>query len=225
MSQFIVAPSILTANFLKLSHELDRLKKAGINWIHYDVMDYNFVPNLSFGPSILKNITDNYDFKIDVHLMVKINNSTIVDYLKPFLQKNVFQITMHYESIENKDVQNFISFCKSNNIKASMAISPDTTVEQIENHLSQLDNVLVMSVYPGFGGQKFIEKSIKKIEKLKRHREENNWAYTIEVDGGINQDTYHLVQKAGIDMIVAGSYLVSDIDEVELRKRVMNLEN
>ncbi|AUB31948.1 ribulose-phosphate 3-epimerase [Spiroplasma floricola] len=223
MKKYIVAPSILTANFLELKSDLDKLKKAKIKWIHYDVMDYNFVPNLSFGPKILSDIVNNYDFKMDLHLMVKIVGFSVEDYLKPFIQKNVKQVTMHYEALNKKQLIDFIKFCKKNNINASLSINPNTEINKIKKYLPNLQNILVMSVNPGFGGQSFIKKSLDKIRLLNEIRNTNNYQYLIQVDGGINEDTYKSVQEAGVDMIVAGSYLV-DSKIKNLEERISKLE-
>ncbi|AGR42390.1 ribulose-phosphate 3-epimerase [Spiroplasma diminutum] len=223
MSKFIVAPSILTANFLDLKTDLNKLEQANIEWIHYDVMDYNFVPNLSFGPKILSDIVEKYNFKMDLHLMVKIVNLSVEDYLKPFLLKNVEQITIHFEALDDEQIFNFIDFCKKNKIRSSISINPDTEVKDIEKYLNQIDNVLIMSVHPGFGGQSFISNSLKKIELLNFLRDLNKFNYSIQVDGGINEDTFKLVQDAKVDMIVAGSYLVGS-NVTNLNERVKKLE-
>ncbi|AUM62907.1 ribulose-phosphate 3-epimerase [Spiroplasma monobiae] len=223
MKKFIVAPSILTANFLNLKEDLDKLKKAKIEWIHYDVMDYNFVPNLSFGPKILSDIVNEYSFKMDLHLMVKVVDLSIEEYLEPFLLKNVEQITMHYEALSETQIEEFINFCKSRKIKASLSINPETEVSSIKKYLKYIQNILVMSVKPGFGGQKFIENSLTKISSLKEIREMNNYSFLIQVDGGINEKTLKLVQEAGVDMIVAGSYLVGS-NVKDLEERVSKIE-
>ncbi|WP_342258890.1 ribulose-phosphate 3-epimerase [Spiroplasma endosymbiont of Dioctria linearis] len=223
MAKFIVAPSILTANFLALKSDLDKLKEAKIKWIHYDVMDYNFVPNLSFGPKILTDIVSSYNFNMDLHLMVKIKNISVKEYLQPFLVKNVKQITVHFEALTKKQIFEFLDFCNSNNISASISINPDTDVLKIKKYLPKIKNVLVMSVNPGFGGQPFILNSLDKIQKLKALKEENNYSYLIQVDGGINEETYKLVQNAGVDVIVAGSYLVGSSVK-NLKERVAKLE-
>ncbi|ALD66743.1 ribulose-phosphate 3-epimerase [Spiroplasma cantharicola] len=223
MAKFIVAPSILTANFLDLKSDLDKLEKVKIKWIHYDVMDYNFVPNLSFGPKILTDIVASYNFKMDLHLMVKIENISVEQYLKPFLVKNVKQITIHFEALTEKQIEDFLKFCANNNIIPSISINPDTDVKSIEKYLSKIGNVLIMSVYPGFGGQSFIASSLEKIKKLRELKNKHKYIYSIQVDGGINDDTYKLVQNAGVDMIVAGSYLVGPNVE-NLMERVTKLE-
>lgn len=224
MKKFVVAPSILTADFLNLKQELELLKAANIEWIHYDVMDNNFVPNLSFGPKILSDITSNFDFKIDVHLMVKIVNQTVAAYLTPFLQTNVKQITLHIEALSPEQIEDFIAFCTTKQIACSLALSPDTPVSSLLPYLSKLQNVLVMTVYPGFGGQSYLPEAGLKIKTLKELKQQNQWTYSIEVDGGINDATYQTVQQLGVEMIVAGSYLVGQTKTV-LCERVAKLEN
>ncbi|QGS52234.1 ribulose-phosphate 3-epimerase [Spiroplasma tabanidicola] len=225
MKRFIVAPSILTANFLNLGKELDNLKEAGLEWIHYDVMDYNFVPNLTFGPKILSDITSKYDFKIDIHLMVQVLNISVEEYLKPFINNKIKQLTFHFESLNKEQVVEFISFCKKNNIAASLAVNPDTSLSYLDEYLNDLDNILVMSVFPGFGGQKFIEKTYEKIKALKNLKLEKKLNFRIQVDGGVNEQTFKLVQEAGAEMIVAGSYLVGGLSVEKIKQRVWKLEN
>ncbi len=223
MKKYSVATSILTADFLNLGNELEKLQKAGIKWLHYDVMDFHFVKNLTFGPKILADINKKYNFKIDVHLMVEILNWSVEEYLKPFIEAGTNQISVHYESLTDLQIKDFIKVCKKHNIKSSLAINPDTGVDEIQSYLPELDNVLVMSVYPGFGGQVFLNASIEKIESLVKLREKNNYKYLIEVDGGINAETSILVKEAGVDMLVAGSFLVNG-DTAELCERVELLE-
>ncbi|AKX33848.1 ribulose-phosphate 3-epimerase [Spiroplasma litorale] len=226
MKKTIAAASILTADFLNLKLELDKLWKANIKWIHYDVMDYNFVPNLSFGPKILSDITNFYDFNIDIHFMVRIDEKwNINDYLNSFMLNNVKQFTFHIESLNDSQINEVQNFCLKNRINFSLAINPNTSIERIEKYFKILDNILVMSVQPGFGGQKFIEDVIIKIKDLKNIKNKNNYSYTIEIDGGINQETYKIAKEAGVDILVAGSYLVNkNITQEELFERVNQIE-
>ncbi|EOA07045.1 Ribulose-phosphate 3-epimerase [Mycoplasma yeatsii 13926] len=219
MKKFIIAPSVLSANFMKLQQELELCKKNNIEWIHYDVMDFDFVPNLTFGSKILHDIKKNIDIKVDVHFMVKVKTCEFEDFFKDYISAKPEMMTMHIESlVDDSTVNKFIELCKKNNIMASIAISPKTEVDVISKYLDKLDNVLVMSVEPGFGGQKFIESSLEKIKTLSKLRDENNYKYTIEVDGGINGQTSVLVKQAGVDMIVAGSYLFES-DDFEKRAK------
>ncbi|AEM68609.1 ribulose-phosphate 3-epimerase [Mycoplasma putrefaciens] len=213
MKKYLIAPSVLSANFMKLQQELELCKKNNIEWIHYDVMDFDFVPNLTFGSKILHDIKKNIDIKVDVHFMIKVKTKRFEDFFKDYIAAKPEMMTMHVESLENKTTINqFIEMCKKHNILASLAVRPKTSLETIKEYLYQLDNVLVMSVEPGFGGQEFIDSSLDKIKTLFKWRQENNYKYSIEVDGGINKQTSELVKKAGVDMIVAGSYLFGSDD-------------
>ncbi|QBQ08017.1 ribulose-phosphate 3-epimerase [Spiroplasma gladiatoris] len=225
MKKTIVAPSILTADFLNLETQLKKFQKANIEWIHYDVMDYHFVPNLSFGPKILKDITNKFNFNMDLHLMVEIKNMSVEQYLKPFILENVKQITLHIEAINCEQVKEFIKVCQQNQIRASLALNPNTSIDSIKKYYSELDNILIMSVYPGFGGQKFIDNSLEKIKALKALKQKNNYKYNVQVDGGINQTTFMIAKNAGADILVAGSYLVDNLSDEELIKRVREIEN
>jgi ribulose-phosphate 3-epimerase len=220
--EIIVAPSVLSADFLNLQQDLTILKNAGIEWIHYDVMDYHFVPNLSFGPSILKQINSKFNFKIDAHLMIETKMS-LAEYLAPFLDAGVHQVTLHFEALSEKQRAEFISWCKENNVKASFALKPNTDINVLAPFLENLDNILIMSVEPGFGGQKFIPYVVKKIKELDKMRSDYNFKYLIEIDGGINESTIHELDNSGIDMIVAGSYLFGQhdlLDRIEIIKNV-----
>ncbi|WP_434337945.1 ribulose-phosphate 3-epimerase [Mycoplasma capricolum] len=213
MKKYIIAPSVLSANFVDLKNELELCKKNNINWIHYDVMDFDFVPNLTFGSKILHDIKKNIDINVDVHFMVNVKTKQFEDFFLDYIKAKPEMMTMHIESLkDNSTINKFINLCKQNNILASLAISPNTDVSLVYPYLDKLDNVLVMSVEPGFGGQKFITSSLKKIEILDQLRKEKKYKYTIEVDGGINEQTSVLVKQAGVDMIVAGSYLFGSDD-------------
>ncbi|ASP27954.1 ribulose-phosphate 3-epimerase [Spiroplasma corruscae] len=226
MSNKIAAASILTANFLELNKELNKLKDSKVKWIHYDVMDYNFVPNLSFGTKILKDICDNFNFNIDIHFMVRLDDKWCVNnYLDSFYHNNVKQFTFHIESILENKMKLISNYCKEKGINFSIAINPDTDVQKLTSYLEIIDNVLVMSVNPGFGGQSFIINTLKKIEQLYKIRQKNHLSYSIQVDGGINNQTIDIVKKAGADVLVAGSYLLNNnlsIDEI--KKRVIEIE-
>jgi len=194
----LIAPSVLTADFSKLKQEIESIDNA--DYIHLDIMDGNFVPNLSFGPHIAKTISNETEVPLDTHLMV----------LDPLKWINTFAIpgtefiTVHYES------ENFleaIRLIKEKGIKAGLSIKPATEVEEIIEYLSFVDLVLVMSVEPGFGGQKFMPEAIGKISDLNRIRVEQGLNYLIEVDGGINDETIQQVRAVGADIAVVGSYL------------------
>ena len=201
-----IAPSLLSANFACLKQEIDKIEAA--EWIHYDVMDGHFVPNISFGYSILKDISKVTDKYLDVHLMI----SDPFKYVDNFIASNASLIVFHYEAVEENEIDKLIKHIKNNNIDVGIAIKPDTCQDVLKPFLSQLDLVLVMSVEPGCGGQTFNHSAIEKISKLAKLREENNYHYLIEVDGGINESTAKLCRQAGVDVLVAGSYVFNSDD-------------
>ena len=201
-----IAPSLLSADFACLKKEIDKIKVA--EWIHYDVMDGHFVPNISFGYSILKDVSKVTDKYLDVHLMI----SDPFKYVDNFIASNASLIVFHYEAVEENEINKLIKHIKNNNIDVGISIKPDTCQDVLKPFLSQLDLVLVMSVEPGFGGQTFNHSAIEKISKLAKLREENNYHYLIEVDGGINESTAKLCRQAGVDVLVAGSYVFNSDD-------------
>ena len=200
-----IAPSLLSANFVCLKEEIDKIKVA--EWIHYDVMDGHFVPNISFGYSILKDISKVTDKYLDVHLI-----DDPFKYVDNFIASNASLIVFHYEAVEENEINKLINHIKNNNIDVGIAIKPDTCVDVLKPFLSELDLVLVMSVEPGFGGQTFNHSALEKISKLAKLREDNNYCYLIEVDGGINESTAKLCRQAGVDVLVAGSFVFNSDD-------------
>ncbi|MFL2128609.1 ribulose-phosphate 3-epimerase [Ruoffia sp. FAM 26255] len=198
-----VAPSILSADFSKLGADLVDIVSNGADYIHIDMMDGNFVPNLSFGPMVMNSIRHLTDKTFDCHLMIEEPER----YIELVAESGADIISVHVEA--TKHIHRVIQQIKQTGKKAGVVINPGTPVEAIEAVLSDVDLVLVMTVNPGFGGQTFIPSSLNKIKQLKALREENNYDYEIEVDGGINEDTSKKCLEAGADVLVAGSYIFS----------------
>ena len=195
-----VAPSILSADFTKLEESVKRVDHA--TFLHVDVMDGIFVPNISFGPSIQKQIRVKYpDMVFDTHLMI----IDPIKYIKEFADAGSDFITFHIEA--KSDINETIDLIHSYGLKAGISIKPNTNPEVLIPYLDKLDLVLVMSVEPGFGGQKFMPNSLDKIKWLDEYKNQHNLSYIISVDGGINKDTYPLVEEAGANLAVMGSFL------------------
>ena len=218
MDKIIVSPSILSADFANLERDIKKVENAGADWIHVDVMDGHFVNNISFGIPILKSISKNKILPNDVHLMI----SDPEKYVAEFINSGADIVTFHYEAVKKDNIIPLINKIHSLSSKAGISIKPHTKVEEIFEFLPYLDLVLIMSVEPGFGGQKYIDDSTNKIKQLHDYINSNNLNVLIEVDGGINDVTSKFAKDAGVDILVAGSYLFShdDIKErVELLKR------
>ncbi|MDD3381922.1 MAG: ribulose-phosphate 3-epimerase [Bacilli bacterium] len=213
----IVAPSILSADFSKLLEEVQEVKKNGAQFLHIDVMDGHFVPNISLGSVVYKDLKGKVDIVFDVHLMI----SDPVKYAKDFVTAGADYITFHMEAVDNP--KETIDYIKSLGVKVGLSIKPNTSIDTIVPYLNELDLVLVMSVEPGFGGQKFMESSIPKILKLKELKEKNKYNYLIQVDGGINDQTAKQVALAGVEVIVAGTYIFKSINRERTIKELLEL--
>lgn len=202
----IYAPSLLAANFLELGSQCETLLKHHFNWLHYDVMDGYFVPNHSFGAIILSQIKAKYPFTCDVHLMVS-SPAVFIEYYKDLADV----ITIHIEACAHmQEAMQLCRLIRSYGIKAGISIKPNTDVEAIVTLLAQVDLVLVMSVEPGFGGQRFIMDSLTKVRTLKALKEAHGYTYMIQIDGGITSENAMMVQAAGCENCVVGSYMFAN---------------
>lgn len=220
MKEIIVAPSILSANFLDLKNDLDITEKSLAKWLHFDVMDGHFVPNISFGSAILRQVKGYSKLFMDVHIMI----SDPLKYAKEFIDAGADILTFHYEALKSdEEILQVIKLIKSNNCKVGISIKPDTKVEKIFKYLNMLDLVLIMSVEPGFGGQSFMDNSLNKIKELRLEIDSNKYNCLIQVDGGINDITSYKCRDAGADVLVAGSYLYGKIDFSSRVKKLMGI--
>lgn len=212
----IVSPSALSIDFARLTTQLKRIEVAGAKWIHYDVMDGVFVPNISFGPGILKQIDKLSDLYLDVHLMI----DSPADYFDAFIDAGADSITFHVECFD--DVEQglaAVKSLKSKGVKVGVTLRPGTDLGTIIPYLKHVDLILVMSVEPGFGGQTFIPEMLERIKQLNHMRQLNSYHYLISVDGGINDRTGAQCRQNGADVLVAGSYVFGE----DIEKAVASL--
>ena len=217
MKKIQISPSILAADFSQLGNEIKRLEDAGADMIHVDVMDGHFVPNLTIGPPVIKTLRKYSNLTFDVHLMI----SPVHKFIKDFADAGADIITIHPEATDNLNMS--INHIKSFKKKVGVSLNPDTKVSIIEKELENIDLVLIMSVYPGFGGQKFIPDVIKKIEMLKKIKDEKNYKYDIEVDGGINFSNSRDVVNAGANILVSGTTIFRENDG-NIKKNIETLK-
>lgn len=201
-----IAPSILSADFSQLGDEVKKVEAAGADMIHIDVMDGHFVPNLTFGPPVIAALRKVTKLPFDVHLMVR-NPQDLID---PFVKAGADIITLHAET--SPHLHRLIQNVKELGVKAAVALNPSTPLSAIEEILDELDMILIMSVNPGFGGQKFISSALNKIERLRAILNQRNLAVDIQVDGGINEGTAAQVVAAGANILVAGSAIYGSAD-------------
>ena len=198
MSKIIISPSILSADFTNLERDIKKVKNAGAQWIHIDVMDGHFVPNITIGVPVVKSIRKITDLVLDVHLMIENPEK----YIEPFVKAGADIITFHYEAVDNVD--EIIEKIKSYGIKAGMSIKPKTSPDEVIKFLPKLDLLLVMTVEPGFGGQEFMHDCAEKIPTIKQNALET---LIIQVDGGINSETAKICKDYGATSLVAGNYI------------------
>ncbi len=204
MKKIQISPSILSADFSQLGNEINRLEEGGADMIHVDVMDGHFVPNLTIGPPVIKRLRNCTKLPFDVHLMI----SPVHKYIEDFSKAGADIITIHPEATDN--LIESINLIRKLNKKIGVSLNPNTKLSVIENILDQIDLVLIMSVYPGFGGQKFMPEVIEKIKNLKKIKEEKKLNFDIEVDGGINFENSKIVIEAGANILVSGTTIFKE---------------
>ena len=204
MKKIQISPSILSADFSQLGNEIKRLEEGGADLIHVDVMDGHFVPNLTIGPPVIKNLRKFTNLPFDVHLMI----SPVHEYIENYAEAGADIITIHPEATEN--LKESINLIKKFGKKVGVSLNPKTEIKTIIDEIDSIDLILVMSVNPGFGGQKFMPEVIDKIKKLKKIKDENNYKFSIEVDGGINFSNSKIVLEAGADSLVSGTTIFKE---------------
>ena len=204
MKKIKISPSILSADFSQLGKEIKNLEISGADMIHVDVMDGHFVPNLTIGPPVIKALRKYTTLPFDVHLMI----NPVHKYIKDYAQSGADIITIHPEATSS--LQNSIDEIKKCQKKVGISLNPDTKIEVIEKYLDQVDLVLIMSVFPGFGGQEFIKDVLKKIERISEIKKKKNFEFDIEVDGGINFSNFKEVLNAGANVLVSGTTIFKE---------------
>jgi len=217
MKKIKISPSILSANFSQLGDEIKRLEDGGADMIHIDVMDGHFVPNLTIGPPVIKALRNCTKLPFDVHLMI----SPVHKYIKDYAEAGANIITIHPEATDN--LQESIKHIKNFGKKVGVSLNPNTQIDVIEKLLAEINLVLIMSVHPGFAGQKFIPNILDKIKELKKIKDKKNLNFDIEVDGGINFDTSKLVIEAGANILVSGTTIFKN-NNGDIKKNIDTLK-
>ena len=217
MKKIQISPSILSADFSQLGEDIKRLEKSGADMIHVDVMDGHFVPNLTIGPSVIKSLRKYTSLPFDVHLMI----DPVHKYIKDYSDAGADIITFHPEATKN--TQETINLISSLSKKVGISLNPDTEINIAEEYLDKIDLILIMSVYPGFGGQKFINRVVKKIVELDKIRSQRRLNFKIEIDGGINFETSKIAIDAGVDILVSGTTVFKENDG-DLKKNIKILK-
>ena len=218
MKKIQISPSILSADFSQLSNEIKRLEDGGADMIHVDVMDGHFVPNLTIGPPVIKSLKKHSSILFDVHLMI----SPVHEYIKAYADAGADIITIHPEATD--DINSSISLIKELNKKVGVSLNPKTRVDVIIEHLNKIDLVLIMSVNPGFGGQKFMPEVLSKIEELKKLRTTKNLDFDIEIDGGINFENSKMAIRAGANILVSGT-TIFESNNGDIKKNIELLKS
>ena len=218
MKKIQISPSILSADFSQLGKEIKKLEEGGADLIHVDVMDGHFVPNLTIGPPVIKALRNYTKLPFDVHLMI----SPVHKYIKNFAEAGSDIITIHPEATEN--LNESINHIKKFKKKVGVSLNPNTKINVLESELKNIDLVLVMSVFPGFGGQKFIPETIKKIKDLKEIKDKYNYSFDIEVDGGVNFLNSKDIINAGANILVSGTTIFKE-NNGDIKKNIEKLKS
>ena len=218
MKKIKISPSILSADFSQLGNEIKRLEEGGADLIHLDVMDGHFVPNLTIGPPVIKNLRKYSKLPFDVHLMI----SPVHKYIKDYANAGADIITIHPEATDN--LKDSINLIKNLNKKAGVSLNPDTSLDALINEIENIDLILIMSVFPGFGGQEFMPEVINKIKKLKKIKEEKKYSFDIEVDGGINFSNCKEVLSAGANILVSGTTIFNE-NNGDIKRNIEKLKS